>query len=155
MEKQLPAGIYGITAEKFSNGRSNINVVREMIRGGVSVIQYREKYASKPIREIYEECLAIREMTRSAGVMFIVNDFIDIALLVDADGVHVGQGDLPVTAVRKLVGNKLIGLSTHTGTGPGGAHRRRGLYRRGADFRNADQRGCLRTGGAGLSGVCR
>jgi thiamine-phosphate pyrophosphorylase len=114
MSKQLPAGIYGITAEKFSNGRSNIEVVREMIRGGVSVIQYREKYAQKSIREIYEECREIREMTRKHDVMFIVNDFVDIALLVEADGVHVGQDDLPVDAVRRLVGNKIIGLSTQS-----------------------------------------
>jgi thiamine-phosphate pyrophosphorylase len=53
-------------------------------------------------------------MTREAGVLFIVNDYVDIALLVDADGVHVGQDDLPVPEVRKLVGpGKLIGLSTH------------------------------------------
>jgi thiamine-phosphate pyrophosphorylase len=114
MKKQLPTGIYGITAEKFSKGRSNIEVVREMIRGGVSVIQYREKHAHKRIREIYAECRAIREITAENGVMFIVNDFVDIALLVDADGVHVGQDDLPVDAVRKLVGDKLIGLSTHS-----------------------------------------
>jgi thiamine-phosphate pyrophosphorylase len=114
MKKQLPAGIYGITAEKFSRGRSNIEVVREMIRGGVSVIQYREKHARKRIREIYAECREIREMTAENGVMFIVNDFVDIALLVDADGVHVGQDDLPVDAVRKLVGDKIIGLSTHS-----------------------------------------
>lgn len=115
MQKQLPAGIYGITAEKFSNGRSNIEVVREMIRGGVSVIQYREKHAHKAIRDIYEECREIREMTRRHDVVFIVNDFVDIALLVDADGVHLGQDDLPVDQVRKLVGkDKLIGLSTHS-----------------------------------------
>lgn len=114
MKKQLPAGIYGITAEKFSNGRSNIEVVGDMIRGGVLIIQYREKYADKSIRAIYEECLEIRQMTRRAGVLFIVNDFIDIAMLVDADGVHVGQDDLPVAAVRKLVGDKMIGLSTHS-----------------------------------------
>jgi thiamine-phosphate pyrophosphorylase len=114
MKKQLPSGIYGITAEKFSNGRSNIEVVREMIRGGVSVIQYREKYAHKSIREIYAECREIRKITAENEVMFIVNDFVDIALLVDADGVHVGQDDLPVDAVRKLVGDKIIGLSTHS-----------------------------------------
>jgi thiamine-phosphate pyrophosphorylase len=110
----LPAGIYGITAERFSSGRSNLEVVREMIRGGVSIVQYREKHARKSIREIYGECLEIRRMTRDAGVLFIVNDFVDIALLVHADGVHVGQDDLPVTEVRKLVGEKLIGLSTHS-----------------------------------------
>lgn len=114
MSVKLPAGIYGITAEKFSKGRSNIAVAREMIRGGVSVIQYREKYEHKSIREIYEECREIREITREHGVMFIVNDFVDIALLVDADGVHVGQDDLPVDQVRRLVGDKIIGLSTHS-----------------------------------------
>lgn len=114
MSEKLPTGIYGITAEKFSKGRSNIAVAREMIRGGVSVIQYREKHARKSIREIYEECRRIREITRAHGVMFIVNDFVDIALLVDADGVHVGQDDLPVDQVRRLVGDKIIGLSTHS-----------------------------------------
>ncbi len=113
MPKQLPAGIYGITAEKFSNGRSNVAVVREMIRGGVSIVQYREKYARKSIRAIYEECLEIRNITREHGVIFIMNDFVDIALLVDADGVHVGQDDLPVDQVRRLIGDKIIGLSTH------------------------------------------
>jgi thiamine-phosphate pyrophosphorylase len=112
--KSLPPGIYGITAERFSAGRSNVEVVREMIRGGVSIVQYREKHARKSIREIYSECLEIRRMTRDAGVLFIVNDFVDIALLVDADGLHVGQDDLPVAEVRKLVGEKLIGLSTHS-----------------------------------------
>lgn len=114
MPTQLPAGIYGITSEKFSRGRNNVDVAREMVKGGVSVLQYREKHASKSIREIYEECRVIRDITRTHGVMFIVNDFVDIALLVDADGVHVGQDDLPVAAVRKLVGDKVIGLSTHS-----------------------------------------
>lgn len=114
MPKPLPAGIYGITAEKFSNGRSNVEVALEMIRGGVSVLQYREKYHHKHIRTIYEECRQIRDITRDHGVMFIVNDFVDIAMLVDADGVHVGQDDLPVNQVRKLVGDKVIGLSTHS-----------------------------------------
>ncbi|MDX9786372.1 MAG: thiamine phosphate synthase [Desulfobacterales bacterium] len=114
MPTPLPTGIYGITAEKFSNGRSNVAVALEMIRGGVSVLQYREKHADKSIRTIYEECRRLREITRDHGVMFIVNDFIDIAMLVDADGVHVGQDDLPVAEVRKLVGDKVIGLSTHS-----------------------------------------
>ena len=54
MPKTLPTGIYGVTAEKFSQGRSNLQVVKEMIRGGVTVIQYREKHAEKSIREIFE-----------------------------------------------------------------------------------------------------
>jgi thiamine-phosphate pyrophosphorylase len=111
----LPAGLYGITAEKFSAGRNNIEVVRQMIAGGIKIIQYREKKASKSSVEMFAECQAIREMTRAAGVTFIVNDHVDVAMLVGADGVHVGQDDLPVAEVRRLLGpDKIIGLSTHS-----------------------------------------
>ena len=111
----LPAGLYGITAEKFSAGRTNIQVVEEMVKGGIKIIQYREKRTSKSYRTILEECRQIRTLTRAAGVTFIVNDYVDIALLVDADGVHVGQDDLPVGEVRKLLGSdKIVGLSTHS-----------------------------------------
>lgn len=111
-KQTLPHGIYGITAEKFSLGRSNIDVVADMIQGGISVLQYREK-ENKTAREKLKECLAIRKMTRQAGVLFIVNDEVDIALLSDADGVHIGQDDLPIEEVRKLIGDRIIGLSTH------------------------------------------
>ncbi len=109
----LPRGIYGITAEKYSQGRDNVAVVKEMIEGGVTIVQYREKHDHKSFRSMYEECLAIRKLTRQAGIPFIVNDYVELAVLVDADGVHVGQDDLPVDAVRRLVGDKIIGLSTH------------------------------------------
>ncbi|NPV73929.1 MAG: thiamine phosphate synthase [Pelotomaculum sp.] len=109
----LEADIYGITAWEYSLGRSNIEVVAQMIEAGIKVIQYREK--ERPVRQKYEECLKIREMTREAGVTFIVNDHVDLALLVDADGVHLGQDDLPADRVRELVGDKMIiGLSTHS-----------------------------------------
>ena len=63
---------------------------------------------------MYDECLALRDLTRQAGATFIVNDHVDLALLVEADGVHIGQEDLPPAAVRKLLGpGKIIGLSTH------------------------------------------
>jgi len=113
--KRLPQGLYGITAEKFSRGRANIEVVQAMIRGGIRVIQYREKRHEKSYRQILEECRSIRQLTREAGVMFIINDYLDIALLVDADGLHVGQDDLPVAEVRRLLGDeRIIGLSTHS-----------------------------------------
>ena len=106
-------GLYGLTAEKFSQGRSNADVVAAMLDAGVRIIQYREKTKKMGLK--YEECLRLRAMTREAGAAFIVNDDIDLALLVDADGVHVGQEDLPVGAVRTLVGEKMaIGLSTHS-----------------------------------------
>ena len=112
---QFPSGIYGITAEKFSKGRSNLEVAQQMVDGGIRLLQYREKRVHKSGREMLAECRAIREITRRAGVLFIINDYPDIAQLVDADGVHVGQDDFPVADVRRLIGpDKLIGLSTHS-----------------------------------------
>lgn len=110
---KIPEGIYGITGDNFSNGRSNYYCVEEMIKGGIKIIQYRAK--TKNTREKVEEVKKIRELCRKNGVVFIVNDNIDIALLVDADGVHVGQEDMHPDDVRKLLGdNKIIGLSTHS-----------------------------------------
>lgn len=106
-------GLYCLTAEKLSAGRGNIEIVRAMLAAGVKIVQYREK--TKMMGEKYEQCLALRELTRQAGAALIVNDDIDLALLVRADGVHVGQEDLPVPAVRRLVGESMaIGLSTHS-----------------------------------------
>lgn len=111
--KKLATDIYAITAEAFSRGRDNLQVVEELIANGIRMIQYREK--EKEMGEKYRQCLAIREITRKAGACFIVNDHVDLALLVDADGVHVGQEDIPVEAVRELLGTeKVIGLSTHS-----------------------------------------
>lgn len=116
MERQksfFDTGLYCITSEEHSRGRNNIEVVREMIKAGVKVIQYREK--EKKQLHKYNECLQIRAMTKEAGVTFIVNDNIDIAILVKADGVHIGQDDLPIGKVRELVGKEMIiGLSTHS-----------------------------------------
>jgi thiamine-phosphate pyrophosphorylase len=113
--KTLPEGIYGITAEKFSCGRSNVDVARAMVQGGIKIIQYREKRPHKSFRQMLAECRQIRAVTRDHGVLFIVNDYPDLAVLADADGVHVGQDDLSVEDVRKRVGpEKIIGLSTHS-----------------------------------------
>ena len=110
----LPPGIYGITAEKYSRGRSNVEVTKAMIEGGIAVLQYREKRPAKSHAAMLDECRQIRELTRQAGIPFIVNDHVDLAMLVDADGVHVGQDDLPVAEVRRLLGpDRIIGLSTH------------------------------------------
>lgn len=110
---EIPKGIYGITGDNFSNGRSNYFCVEEMIKGGIKIIQYRAK--TKDTREKVKEAREIRELCRKNGVIFIVNDNVDIALLVDADGVHIGQEDMHPDDVRKLIGdNKIIGLSTHS-----------------------------------------
>lgn len=113
MESFFNTGIYGITAEKVSKGRDNIEVVRQMLDGGIKFIQYREKEKDALAR--YEECLILRDMIKQEGGIFIIDDFIDLAMAIDADGVHIGQSDLPPQVVRKMLGNnKIIGLSTHS-----------------------------------------
>lgn len=105
--------LYGITYLKDSAGRSNVEVVKQMIDAGIKLIQYREKDLT--LLEKYYECIEIKELTKKNDVLFIINDNIDLALLVDADGVHIGQDDLPINEVRRLLGDKkIIGLSTHS-----------------------------------------
>jgi thiamine-phosphate pyrophosphorylase len=82
-----------------------------VLEAGVTFIQYREK--GKTRREIYEEALRLRELTRSFGATLIINDHADIALAVDADGVHLGQDDLPLREARKIMHRKIVGISTH------------------------------------------
>ena len=105
-------GLYGITDCEQSRGRSTIAVVEAMLSAGVKIIQYRDK--SKETGEQLADCLLLRSLTRAAGALFIIDDHPDLAMLVDADGVHVGQRDYPPAAVRRLLGpDKFIGLSTH------------------------------------------
>lgn len=81
-------------------------------KAGAKIFQYRNKTAS--MKEAYAEALSLREAAAGLDVLFIVNDRCDLALAVDADGVHLGQKDLPFLEARKVMGpNKLIGLSTH------------------------------------------
>ena len=111
--RTLPPGIYALTSELHSLGRSNIEVSSEILASGVPILQYREK--AKKVKEMYEECLVLRAMTKQYDALFIINDHVDLALAVGADGVHIGQDDLPLSKVRELVGHDLmIGVSTHT-----------------------------------------
>ncbi|MDR2818671.1 MAG: thiamine phosphate synthase [Endomicrobium sp.] len=113
MKKQMPKGLYAITAENFSNGRDNITVVKEMLDAGVKTLQYRDKYKTK--LEKFKQCEIIRKLTLDYNVFFVVNDDIDIALAVESDGLHLGQDDMPISCARKIVGdNMVIGISTHS-----------------------------------------
>ncbi|MEK3885462.1 thiamine phosphate synthase [Paenibacillus sp. PL2-23] len=103
--------LYAITGEVFHPGRELIDVMEEAIKGGVDIIQLRDKTSGR--EELLKKAKALRELTRQYQVTFIVNDHIDIALEVDADGVHLGQGDVPLVEARRLVGDKIIGISTH------------------------------------------
>lgn len=94
-------------------GRSALEIARDAIEGGVTLIQLRDKKA--PLREVLSVGMQIRELCRERGVPFVVNDRVDAALLLDADGVHVGQDDIPASYARKLMGpGKIIGVSAGT-----------------------------------------
>jgi thiamine-phosphate pyrophosphorylase len=109
----LATDLYGITAAEYSLGRSNVEVTRQMLAAGIKIIQYREK--ERKLGEQFRECREIRKLTRDYGAWMIVNDHLELALAVDADGVHLGQDDLPVEEARRLAGEELIiGLSTHS-----------------------------------------
>jgi thiamine-phosphate pyrophosphorylase len=109
----LETDLYGITAAEYSLGRSNVEVVRRMLAAGIKIIQYREK--ERKLGEQYRECLEIRQLTLDYGACLIVNDHLDLALAVGADGVHLGQDDFPVEQARQLAGAQMIiGLSTHS-----------------------------------------
>lgn len=84
----------------------------EVLRAGVKWVQYRDKEKSR--REVYEESVILRKLTKDFNAVFIVNDYADIALAVGADGVHLGREDLPIKEARKVVGDKTIGISTHS-----------------------------------------
>ena len=102
--------LYLVTDAALSRERSPRAVVEAAIRGGVTVVQYREKNAST--RQMIAEAHELLELCRQYSVPFIVNDRVDVALAVDADGVHVGQDDMPASTVRRLIGpTKILGVS--------------------------------------------
>lgn len=82
-----------------------------VLKAGITFIQYRRKEGTR--REFYDEALKFRKLTRYFSATLIINDFADIALAVDADGVHLGQEDLPLKEARKIMGKKIVGISTH------------------------------------------
>ncbi|WP_298489995.1 thiamine phosphate synthase [uncultured Chloroflexus sp.] len=103
--------LYVVTDAGLSRGRSHLAVIEAAIAGGATVVQYREKAAAT--RQMIAEAQALRELTRRAGVPLIVNDRLDVALAIDADGVHVGQNDMPAALARRLIGpDKILGVST-------------------------------------------
>lgn len=113
LRHKFPKGIYGILGEAFSLGRSNVETAEMMIAAGIDILQYREKAHEKDRGVMLEECSLIARMAREADVPFIVNDFLDIAILSGAHGVHVGQQDLPAGLVKKRYPELMVGCSTH------------------------------------------
>jgi thiamine-phosphate pyrophosphorylase len=107
------AGLYCIIDRELLGRRSPVSVAEAMIAGGARLIQYRDK-VSEP-GDVYRACKRLRPMLKKADVLFVVNDYPDIAVAVGADGVHLGVEDLPVDACRRVVGGEMIvGRSSHS-----------------------------------------
>ena len=103
--------LYVCTDRKLMSSKTMEESVEEAIKGGASVIQLRDKLATG--REFFETAKALKQITDRYRVPLIINDRVDIAIAVDAAGVHLGQSDLPAEVARKMLGkNKLIGVST-------------------------------------------
>ncbi len=103
--------LYPVTGENLSKGRKDEEVLRYVAEGGAKIIQLRDKLSDK--RRFYEKARSFREVTNEYGMLLIINDYVDIALAADADGVHLGQEDMPLEAARKIAPDLIIGVSTH------------------------------------------
>ena len=102
-----------LISDRNVSALSHAKIASIAVSSGIKTIQLREKQISK--RAIFEVAVDIRKITAAHGATFIVNDYIDIALATRADGVHLGQEDMPVDNARKIMGSgKIIGISTHT-----------------------------------------
>ena len=102
--------LYLCTDRIYASVRPIEEIVEEAILGGVTMVQIREKNVSS--REFYDVACAIRNVTKAYHIPLVINDRLDIALLTGADGLHIGQSDVPLSEVRKIVGNKcFIGVS--------------------------------------------
>jgi len=106
-------GLYVIIDPQVSRGRDVIEIAREALPGGACMIQLRDKTREKGLQ--LPIATAIAALCRQSGALLIINDHVDLALAVSADGVHVGQKDLPVTVVRRILGaGPIIGCSTNS-----------------------------------------
>jgi thiamine-phosphate pyrophosphorylase len=103
--------LYVVITGAFCNGRDPVDVLEDVLSAGVKLIQFREKDLTGT--QLYELGSAFRERTAEADALLIVNDRIDIALAIEADGVHLGQSDLPVDVAKDIAPDLIVGASTH------------------------------------------
>ena len=105
--------LYIITDQRISHGKSHLEVAEDALTGGATVIQFRDKEMKDS--EAVVACREIYKLTKKKGVSFIVNDRVEVAKAVDADGVHLGQEDMSFSSARKILGKeKIIGISVET-----------------------------------------
>jgi thiamine-phosphate pyrophosphorylase len=106
-------GLYVILDRQFLVGRDEVDIARQIIDGGARVIQLRDKQSKK--RDLLLIAQKLKELCSQAGVLFIINDYLDLAIAVDADGLHIGQEDLPLPVVRRELSiDKIVGCSVTT-----------------------------------------
>ena len=118
--------LYAILDPEQTQGRAAEDTLRQLLAGGAAIVQLRVKTMAP--RNFLELARFARAETRAYGCKLIINDRVDVALACDADGVHLGQDDLPLAAGRKLVGQKIVGVSTHD------IEQARDAERKGADY---------------------
>jgi thiamine-phosphate pyrophosphorylase len=106
------ADLYVVITEAFCAGRRALEVLDNVLTAGVGLVQLREKDLED--RRLYELAVEFRRRTGAAGALLIIDDRVDIALAAGADGVHLGQTDLPVAAARRIAPDLIIGASTHS-----------------------------------------
>ncbi len=104
--------VYPVSCEKLAAGRTDREWLDSVLRGGAQIVQLRDKESPAPL--LLEKAHYFRQKTREAGVLFMVNDRLDIALLCDADGLHIGQDDLAPEEIRRLAPNIILGLSCNS-----------------------------------------
>ncbi len=111
--KSFDLSLYLVTDRLLSLGRPLEYVVEEAVKGGVSMVQLREKNCSS--KDFYQQAVLLKKCLEPYGIPLIINDRLDIALACDADGLHIGQNDIPYSIARKLFGkDKIIGLSVES-----------------------------------------
>jgi thiamine-phosphate pyrophosphorylase len=104
--------LYPVSCEKLANGRSDTEWLDGVLAGGARIVQLRDKESDD--LTLYNKACLFRKKTREAGALFIVNNRVDIALITDADGVHLGNSDIPAEEARKLAPDLIIGVSANT-----------------------------------------
>ena len=105
--------LYLVTDRSLARGRSTVEIVKRALQGGVTCVQLREKSCSS--LEFIEQALALKDVLKSTGIPLIINDRVDVALAVEADGVHLGQTDMPLAMAKKILGDTMvIGISAES-----------------------------------------
>lgn len=112
LSKLKETDIYPVTCHELSQGRNNLEVLAAVLAGGAKIIQLREKHWNK--KDLFELAIEFRKQTRACDALLIINDHVDLALAAGADGVHLGQEDLPVKAARQIAPELIIGASSHS-----------------------------------------